>query len=41
LDEHRTLELLRQFTQARYFFFSDAVAECTIVAAHFTGGRTF
>jgi hypothetical protein len=41
LDEHRALELLRQFTQAGYFFFSDAVAERTIIAAHFPRGRTF
>jgi len=40
LDEHRALELLRQLTQAGNFFFSDAVAQCTIVAAYFSGGRT-
>jgi hypothetical protein len=41
LDEHRTLELLRQFTQAGHFFVSDAVAERTIVAAHLPRGGTF
>jgi hypothetical protein len=39
-DEYRALELLRQFTQAGHFFFSDAVAQSTIIAAHFPSGRT-
>ena len=41
LDEHSALELLRQFMHPGHFFFSDAVARRTIMAAHFPRGRTF
>jgi hypothetical protein len=39
-DEHGAREVLRQFTQAGHFFFSDAVAQRTIIAPHFPRGRT-